>query len=352
MRSRESLITVPDLEQHLGDLLRQVPAGRVTTYGRLAEALGNVAAARWVATALLDPDFALGLPTHRVLLRDGRVGGYCSGKSADKVRALLSDGVELIGSDQPLPKGEGIGQSIAAADLERYGFCDFASSRPLEQLRQLQERMRTRIRLRAPGRIPDLIAGVDVSYITPTDAVVGYALVEVEAGELVWSATLRRKVRFPYIPTYLSFRELPLLLDVLAHAEDQHRLAEVILVDGAGILHQRHAGIASHLGVVTGLSTIGVTKKKLCGQVDLAGLAAGEARPVIHEGETVALAVRTRPRGHPIFISPGHRADLPYALQVIRLLMRNHKLPEPVHWAHTLSKRAASQMKIAASAPP
>lgn len=336
IRNQKSKIPpIPDLSQHLRDLLEQIPSGRVVTYGQLAESLGNIVAARWVAMQLLDTEFTVDLPVHRVVQRDGRLGGYFTGNATDKAHLLRGEGID-VGDDLTVELAECAHRAIVSAH-------------PLAELRQLQEEMIAHLNLRAPQRLPDFVGGVDVSYITPQDAVVAYSLVEVDSGELVWSKTLRRRVTFPYIPTYLSFRELPLLLDVLEHAERQDRLADVVLVDGAGILHQRHAGIATHLGIAAGLSTIGITKKKLCGTVDLEGLAVNEPRPVIHEDQTVAMALRTQPRGKPIFISPGQNVDVTFSLQVARMLLRGHKLPEPVYWAHTLSKRAAAEMKSAAS---
>ena len=84
------------------------------------------------------------------------------------------------------------------------------------------------------------------------EGIAAYALVETASGQLVWSTTVRRRVVFPYITTYLSFREIPILLDLLDEVRSAGRMAEVLLVDGSGILHHRHAGIASHLGVVAG----------------------------------------------------------------------------------------------------
>ena len=199
--------------------------------------------------------------------------------------------------------------------------------------------------LKPPDGTPEFVAGVDVSYITPNDAVAAYALIEVATGRLAWSATLRREVTFPYIPTYLTFRELPVLWDILHYAQEEKQLADVVLVDGAGLLHKRHAGIATHLGIVTGLSTIGVSKKRLCGQVDLEGLAVGDARPVIHEGQTVAIALQSQKRGQPIYVSPGQRVDIAFALRITQSLIRGHKLPEPTHWAHTFSRKAAKEMR-------
>ena len=161
--------------------------------------------------------------------------------------------------------------------------------------------------------MPKLVGGVDVAYPQPELGVAAYALVETGTGQLVWSTTVRRRVTFPYISTYLSFREIPILLDLLDEVRAAGRMADVLLVDGSGILHQRHAGIASHLGVVASVATVGVTKKLLCGRVDIKGMRPGESRPVVHDEQLIGVALRpTAGSLRPIFISPGHRVDVAF----------------------------------------
>jgi deoxyribonuclease V len=170
------------------------------------------------------------------------------------------------------------------------------------------------------------------------------ALVEVATGELVWSATVRRPVRFPYVTSYLTFRELPLLVDLLDEVRAARRLSPVILVDGTGVLHPRHAGIASHLGVVTALPTIGVTKKLLVGRVDIDQLGPMESRPVAYDDEILGVAIRpTAGSRRPIFVSPGHRTDVAFADRIVRQVLTGRRLPEPLFWADRLSRQIARQ---------
>ena len=259
----QSFPPVPDLERGLRDLLAQIPPGRVATCGDLAEALGNRIAARWIGHYALHHDHQPGCQCHRIVRVGGELGGYAGGSIAAKTRKLADEGVLVR---------QGL------IDLERFSFRDFLSDRPLQQLRLVQERIQRRIILRPRRRMPELVAGVDVAYPRPDLGVAAYALVETSTGELVWSTSVCRPVAFPYVSTYLSFREIPILLDLLDEVRTAGRMAEVLLVDGSGILHHRHAGIASHLGVVASLPTIGVTKKLLCGKVDIEGMAPGESR--------------------------------------------------------------------------
>jgi len=323
-------LPVPDLYAELERLLEQIPRGRVTTYGALGQALGEVRAARWIATFLLDPDAPVRLPAHRVVLRDGALGEYFTGDSSEKARRLRSEGVAV---------------KQGRVDLARFEFRDLVSSRPLTQLAELQRALVSRISLERPDRDPQLVAGVDTSYASinpggPVEAAAAYALVDVDSGRLQWSLTVRRPVRFPYIPGFLTFRELPLYLELLAEARRRGKLADVVFVDGNGILHHRQAGIASHTGVAAGVPTIGVGKSLLCGQVDLKDMRGGEARPVTFEGGTLAMALRPGANGRPIFVSPGHRVDVNFAVDLARRLLRGHRVPEPIYHAHTLSRQA------------
>lgn len=317
---------VPDLAQCLQDLLAQIPAGRVATCGDLAEALGNRIAARWVGHVALHHEHGPDCICHRIVRAGGELGGYAAGSMADKAQRLAEEGVEVQNS---------------TIDLARFGFVDFRTDRPLDRLRQIQESVQRQIVLRPRRRLPKLTGGVDVSYPRPGIGVAAYTLVETESGKLVWSTTVRRPVTFPYISTYLSFREIPILLALLDEVRAAGRMAEVLLVDGSGILHHRHAGIASHLGVVVSTPTIGVTKKLLCGHVEMTGMAPGESRPVWHEDRLIGVALRpTAGSARPIFISPGHRVDVAFSERLVRRLLFNQRLPEPIRLADRLSRKA------------
>ena len=316
---------VPDLAACLDGLLRQVPRGRVTTCGDLADALGNRIAARWVGHVALHHAHHRGCGCHRILRAGGELGAYIDGPPQAKVRRL---------------EAEGIAVRNGMVDLERFGFRDFAGDHPLEKLGAIQETIRRKVRLRPVRRIPEQIGGVDVAYPTPDSARAAYALVDAATGQLVWSTTICRHVGFPYISTYLSFREIPIYLELLAKVSAAGRLAKVLLVDGSGVLHHRRAGVASHLGVLASLPTVGVTKKLLCGQVDIEGMAPGESRPIWHDDRLVGVALRPTPGSRrPIFVSPGHRVDVAFCEEVVRRLLIGRRLPEPLRWADRLSKQ-------------
>ncbi len=315
---------IPDLVSQLRGLLAQVPAGRVTTYGALADGLGNRIAARWVGHFALHHDHADACPCHRIVRATGELGQYIGGPEDAQARRLADEGIDVRGG---------------FVDLDRFGYDRFVSDRPLEQLQRVQEALLAKVSLRRRRRIPRLVGGVDVSYPDPETGVAAYALVETDSGQLVWSTRIRCRVAFPYITSYLAFRELPILLELLREVRTARQMSEVLLVDGSGMLHQRHAGIATHLGVVASLPTIGVTKKLLCGAVDVEEMQPEESRPVVYEDRIIGVALRpTSGSRRPIFISPGHRLDVAFAERLVRRLLTGHRLPEPLYWADRLSR--------------
>jgi deoxyribonuclease V len=325
------VLEVPDLRQEVLELLLQIPKGKVTTYHALAVALGDELAARAVGQILAQNDQPERYPCYKVVHSSGEIGAYSApGGSAAKAAKLRAEGVPV--------------QDGRVVDLRKYLFTDFKSSRPLQRLRQLQEELSGAISLEPLPKEPRTVAGVDVAYSYSQgrgeQAVAGYALLEL-AGQPIGQETLEREVAFPYIPTYLAFRELPLLLELLERVRGSGRLADVVMVDGNGILHPRHAGIASHLGVLLGTPTIGITKSLLCGQVDLQGMKVKEVRYVLLGGERVGAAIRLSERAQPIFVSPGSGIDLEGAVELTLALASSHRLPEPIRLAHELCSAAA-----------
>ena len=317
-----SELNVPDIERELADLVRQVPPGRVTTYRALAEALGDPGAARFVGEWLMRAA-AEKLPVHRVVHASGDVGRFAFGTWEEKARLLSQEGVQVVGRKvSPLP---------------RYFFWDFRTDRPLAALRAEQEELAGKAVL-SPLPPVESVAALDVAY--RDDVAVAAMVFSGADGEALDFVTAEVPVRFPYIPTYLTWRELPAYLAVIQKAEAEGLTADVYLVDGNGILHPRRIGIATHLGVLLDHPTVGVAKRRLCGEVNTEGMVVGEWRPVVLDGDTVGAAVRTG-RNRTLFVSPGHRADLESSVELVLNLVREHTLPEPLRWAHELATEAA-----------
>lgn len=322
-----NLPPLPDLSRELRKLLRQIPTGRVTTYGTLAAALGDRLASRWVGHFMLRHEHDTACRCHRVVRVDGSLGGYIVGGWTEKARRLRAEGIRI---------------RDGAVDREIHGFDDFHSARPLLTLREAQRNAAVAVCLQPPAALPRMVAGLDVSYTSAGDGVAGYALVDFESGRLLWHTTARRAVGFPYIQSFLTFRELPLLLAVFEQARAADKLADVLLVDGSGLAHQHHIGLASHLGVTVGMPTIGVTKSLLCGRIEAGSLVGGESRAIVDRGEVTGAAIKSAaPGGQILYVSPGNLVDVPFSVRVVESQLADHRLPEPLYWADHLSRQIA-----------
>jgi deoxyribonuclease V len=323
---------LPDLWRELENLLDQVPVGRVTTPGWLALALGDPAAAVWIGYYLLHHKHLPSCLCHRVVRAGGRVGPFVAGDTSKKAELLLREGID-------------IDRQAGTLDLNRFGKKDFLSSHPLELLRARQEEAGRCVQLRSWRRTPGEIGAVDVSYIDSGTAAAAYVQYDMIRQRESWSCVRKDHVRFPYVKTFLSFRELPLLVKLLHAARTAGRLAELILVDGSGILHPRRIGLAAHLGVESGVPTIGVTKSLLYGTV-VGELTFDHPTDVTAGDEVLGLAaVPTRGSRRPIYASPGHLTDLKLVREVMPRLLLGHRLPEPLYMADRLSRAWARRIR-------
>lgn len=207
----------------------------------------------------------------------------------------------------------------------------------------LQKSLATRIEL--TDRLGDIrhIAGVDVGFEaegTVTRAAV--AVLDADGLQLVDHAIARRPTEFPYIPGLLSFREIPAILDALGSLRIR---PDLLLVDGQGIAHPRRIGIASHLGLLVDLPSIGVGKSRLTGKHGPVPDGRGEWTPLVDKGETIGAVLRSRVGVAPLYISPGHRICLETALHWVMHALTRYRLPETTRWAHRLASGPALSPK-------
>jgi len=179
------------------------------------------------------------------------------------------------------------------------------------------------------------VGGVDVGFEKDNTVVRAAAVVLNFPGlELVDSALARAPVTFPYVPGLLSFRELPAVLEALKLLTITPGL---ILCDGQGIAHPRRIGIASHLGILTDIPTIGVAKSLLVGTHEQLPSERGAWQPLRDRGETIGAALRTRANVAPVYVSPGHRVSLPTAIHYVLACTTKYRLPETTRHAHRLA---------------
>nr|BDT32117.1 deoxyribonuclease V [Myxococcus sp. MH1] len=199
----------------------------------------------------------------------------------------------------------------------------------------LQRELRERVVLQPPpGLRVERVAGADVSTEKGRDTGFG-GVVVLDAGALVPVAQAGSAVTlgFPYVPGLLSFRELP----VVAVAWERLSMRpDVLIFDGHGIAHPRRLGIASHGGLLFGIPSIGCAKSLLVGTHGKLADARGSTSPIIHKGEVVGMAVRTRKSVQPVYVSPGHLMDLPTAVELVLRASPKYREPETTRHAHRM----------------
>lgn len=196
---------------------------------------------------------------------------------------------------------------------------------------RLQERLRERVVLQDRHGKIRTVAGTDLAFDPETDqafaGVIVYRfpeLVEIER------CMARQKLRFPYVPGLLSFRESPALLAAFARLRTE---PDLILIDGHGRAHPRLFGIASHIGVLFDRPAIGCAKSLLVGEYEEPAARAGSVSPLEFRGERVGMVLRTRQGVKPIFVTQGHRVSLPSAVRLVRACTDGFRIPKPTREA-------------------
>ena len=209
----------------------------------------------------------------------------------------------------------------------------------------VQERLRTRVDTVGPGPTPGApgtVVGVDVAYDDDRGVVAAAAVaLEVPSLAVVATATAVGPVSFPYVPGLLAFRELPTVLEALDRLDAP---CDLVVCDGYGLAHPRRLGLASHLGVLTGLPTVGVAKNPFVFRHPPLAPHRGAQAPLLDgegaEAEEVGRALRTRDGVKPVYVSVGHRVSLDNACAHTLVLTGRYRLPETTRRADALCRRA------------
>lgn len=195
---------------------------------------------------------------------------------------------------------------------------------------QLQLSKRVVHKDRLPKRIR-YIAGVDVAYVKGVS--IGAATVlDSDSLSLIESQVAYCETRFPYIPTLLSFREIPPAFSAIKKLKTQ---PDVFLVDGQGIAHPHRLGFATHLGLVIDKPTIGVAKSLLCGNVESFNNRIWA--PITDGEEIIGATVVSKLGRKPIYVSVGHQVSLEKSIQIVIKSTRAYRIPEPIRRAHIIA---------------
>ncbi len=273
-------------------MLLQIPEGMVTTYKDIATALGDPSAARWIARILSenrDPE----VPCYKVVMSDGSVGGYVWGVE-EKIKKLEKDGIRVINGK---------------VNLDTHRFFDFEVIPVFKIMQKAQKSIAYRNRKRSFEY--EYVLAVDVSYRECTG--VGAVVLYDKRGNFVESQYWTGRVTFPYVPTYLAFRENRFMVMPVKKVGMEDA---ILLVDGHGTAHPRKAGEAVHIGAVLDVPSIGVAKRPLKG------------------GEPVKIGRS--------YVSPGW--GLPDINIVRDVWFRGKRQPEPLESAHRMATHIAREI--------
>ena len=195
---------------------------------------------------------------------------------------------------------------------------------------QLQKELKKKISLKKSFNNVKIVAGADVSYYK-NKMIAGIVILKFPHLEIIEKKSSVSSVNFPYIPGLLTFREGPSLLEAFKKIKIT---PDVILFDGQGIAHPRRMGIATHLGLFLDRPTIGCAKSRLSGKYTLVGEKKGDYALLKEDEEVLGAVLRTRKKVKPIFVSPGHKIDLPNSMEIVLKCIVKYRLPLPVREAH------------------
>jgi len=214
-----------------------------------------------------------------------------------------------------------------------------------KNLREVQKKIAEKVVLKDGLKIDKIktVAGFDLAYHNKKIICVGIVL-DFKTLEVLEKRYTVSEEKFPYVPTFLMFREGPPIIDTYHELKNE---PDVLLIDGGGILHPLKSGIASYVGVSLDKPVIGVTKKLLCGEV-FEGKIYMEKDTV--EGKVKEIRgerVETKTGSRPIFVSPGHKVTVATAVKVVHKCMQgNHKLPEPLRLAHKYANKVREELVL------
>lgn len=202
-----------------------------------------------------------------------------------------------------------------------------------EQAKEIQRNLRDRVTVEPLDKQPGIVAGVDVS-VRNELARSAIVLLSFPDLEPIQARTAEQAAPFPYVPGFLAFREGLVVLEAL---EKLTKRPHVLIFDAHGLAHPRRMGLATHLGVLVDLPSVGCAKSPLCGEYAEPNQEKGSWTPLRDGKEVIGAVVRTRENVRPVFVSIGHRVDLESAVSLILDCAPRYRLPETTRWAHRVA---------------
>lgn len=179
------------------------------------------------------------------------------------------------------------------------------------------------------------VAGIDLGYDVKNDTSRAVVVVlKFPELELLESAEALLPIQFPYVPGLLSFRETPVAVKAL---EKLKNVPDLIICDGQGLAHPRRFGIACHIGLLTNIPTLGAAKSLLVGKFENLGETRGSRADLVHKNEIIGVALRTKDKVQPIYVSVGHRISLNTAADFVLQCAPKYRLPETTRLADQMA---------------
>lgn len=212
--------------------------------------------------------------------------------------------------------------------------------RDIRGAKALQESLRKSVRIEPLRRPPRLIAGADAAF---SEDIVIAVISLFTYPDLIHIEDAIANVRssFPYVPGFLSFKEGPAILESFERLKIK---PELLLFDGQGIAHPRGIGIASHLGVMLNIPTIGCAKSRLIGEYNEPGTKKGNWTYLYHDTKRIGAVLRTKDNVRPLFVSPGHMIDIESSVEIVMNCISRFRIPEPLRRADHLSRLHNTQL--------
>ncbi len=200
----------------------------------------------------------------------------------------------------------------------------------------IQNELRHKVSLRNDFPEIKTIAGVDCSFGDEGRVSKAFiVLMKFPELEVITSTHAELPTTFPYIPGFLSFREIPVILEAIKQLP---QMPDIFMVDGQGIAHPRRFGIASHLGVLLDYPTLGVAKSLLRGKYIEPGAQKLSQSLLMDKDERIGTVLRSKEKCKPLFISPGHCISHESAVDLTIKCLTRYRLPEPTRIADKISK--------------
>ena len=197
-----------------------------------------------------------------------------------------------------------------------------------------QLELRRKIRIKPLEKPVKIIGGADISFNKYSEVVyAGIVLLSYPELKVIGQATAISRTKFPYISGLLAFREVPALLDAWHKLEIK---PDLMVLDGQGIAHERRTGIATHFGLITDVPSIGSAKSRLTGKYAEPGSEIFDQSPMYDRGELIGVALRSKKKCNPIYVSPGHDVSMGQSVEIIKNCIRGYRIPEPTRQAHLL----------------